>query len=115
MTTVDGPTLSERELRILAEIEEELRADGKLDRELSTMHPGLPSRAGRAVQAAGRVSPAVPIVLVMLSLSLALAAPHDHTVSALVVFSVIWASTVLLLGARLAVHRATRAGGDYSD
>jgi hypothetical protein len=72
--TMDGPTMSGWEKRILAEIEQDLSADTRLDRELRTMRFGLLNRAGDALAAIAklRAAPALavaagPAALVLLT------------------------------------------------
>ncbi|MFE9426329.1 DUF3040 domain-containing protein [Kitasatospora sp. NPDC006697] len=107
---MDGTILSQRERRILAEIEAELRTDRRLDRALSSMRPRPVERLRGALRAAGRWPVAIAAVLVVLSASLALAAPRDHTPTALALFGAVWLVTLVVCGARLAARRADRRG-----
>ncbi|GAA1384151.1 hypothetical protein GCM10009639_05330 [Kitasatospora putterlickiae] len=97
---MDGPGLSSRERRILAEIEGDLRADRRLDQRLRTMRFVLPGAPGRALDAAARVPGSVLALLTALSVGLLLVGATVHTAVALTLFSVVWLPTVVLLSAR---------------
>ncbi|MER7705710.1 hypothetical protein ABTX81_22810 [Kitasatospora sp. NPDC097605] len=97
---MDGPGLSSRERRILAEIEGDLRADRRLDQRLRTMRFVLPGRVGGAMEAAARASGSVLALLTALSLGLLLVSATLHTAVALALFSVVWLATGVLLVAR---------------
>ncbi|MFF7586232.1 DUF3040 domain-containing protein [Kitasatospora purpeofusca] len=100
---MDGPGLSSRERRILAEIEGDLREDRGLDRRLRTMRRVLPVRV---LDSAARVPATVLVVLVSLSLGLLMVSARVHTAAPLALFAVIWLPSVLLLLARLVRRRA---------
>ncbi|MEE1783523.1 DUF3040 domain-containing protein [Streptomyces sp. SP17BM10] len=95
---MDGQGLSHRELRILAEMEDELRADGRLDRALRTTRRG----PGRLLV---RVPAAVLAVLLSLSAGLALVSADANSPDVLAAFSVVWVPTFVLSVARLVAWR----------
>ncbi|MER6298020.1 hypothetical protein ABT247_00405 [Kitasatospora sp. NPDC001539] len=106
---MDGPELSRREQRILAEIEETLRADGRLDRALRTMRRGPRWVLGGVLRGAVRVPSAVLALLVALSTGLLLVSADVHSPGVLAGFGVVWALTSLLAGLRLlGRHRGLR-------
>ncbi|MFG3224559.1 hypothetical protein ACGF07_07245 [Kitasatospora sp. NPDC048194] len=102
---MDGPELSRREQRILAEIEETLRADGRLDRALRTMRRGPRWVLGGVLRGAVRVPSAVLALLVALSTGLLLVSADVHSPGALAAFGVVWALTSMLAGLRLLGRR----------
>ncbi|MBV2155385.1 hypothetical protein [Kitasatospora sp. SUK 42] len=108
---MDGPGLSGRELRILAEIEDGLRADGRLDRALRTMRRGPRPAPGGVLRAAARVPPAAFAVLLALSAGLLVVSADAHTPAVLAVFALVWAPTAFLLLARLTTRRRGSSGG----
>jgi hypothetical protein len=114
-TAMDGPTLSGREKRILEEIENDLRADGRLDRELSTMRPAGPARVGRILLAIGHVPLTAVALLTALSIALVPVGATVRSAQTLLLFGVIWALTLVLLLARvshrLVARRRTKRGG----
>jgi hypothetical protein len=65
--TMDGPTMSGWEKRILAEIEQGLRADSRLDRELRAMRFGLLDRVGSVL-----AKPRLPVVVALTVVPVAL-------------------------------------------
>ncbi|WP_345701435.1 DUF3040 domain-containing protein [Kitasatospora terrestris] len=101
---MNEPTLSERERRILAEIERDLSADERLDRALRTMRRGPWHRAARAGAALARVPSGVLAVLVALSTALLLVGTQVHTTPALGLFAVVWVPTL----AAVAAHSVRR-------
>ncbi|MET8545492.1 hypothetical protein ABZW03_33375 [Kitasatospora sp. NPDC004799] len=105
MTAVDGPGLSRRELRILVEIEDGLRADDRLDRAMRTMRRGPGRLLDRALGVAVRVPLAVLSVLLALSAGLLLVSPDLHATAELAAFALVWASTVVLAASRSAARR----------
>ncbi|MFB8242974.1 DUF3040 domain-containing protein [Kitasatospora purpeofusca] len=106
---MDGPGLSSRERRILAEIEGDLRADPGLDRRLRTMRCVLPVRAVRVLDSAARVPATVLVAMASLSLGLLMLSATVHTPAALALFAAVWLPSVLLLLARLARRRPRHA------
>ncbi|MFE6746311.1 DUF3040 domain-containing protein [Kitasatospora purpeofusca] len=108
---MDGPALSDRERRILAEIEGELRTDRRLDRRLRTMRRVLPARAVRSLDSAARVPVAVLVFLAALSLGLLMVSASVHTASAAAFFAVVWLPSALLLLARLCRRARRRPTG----
>ncbi|WP_344330726.1 hypothetical protein [Kitasatospora putterlickiae] len=110
---MDGPALSGRERRLLAEIEGELRRDTRLDRRLSTMGARRPSRLGRALRGLGRRVPAgVPMTaLVMSAICLSVAVRKPTAVMAIAT-ALVWAGSVVLaavISVLLRRHRRRRA------
>ncbi|MFJ9453570.1 hypothetical protein ACIRST_00690 [Kitasatospora sp. NPDC101447] len=102
---MDGPALSRRELRILAEIEFDLRADGRLDRALRTMRRGPRWVPGGASRAAARVPPSVLSVLLALSAGLLLVSADAHSAAVLAAFGPVRAATLVLSAVRLVARR----------
>ncbi|MFE2408258.1 hypothetical protein ACFVSN_41090 [Kitasatospora sp. NPDC057904] len=102
---MDGQGLSHRELRILAEIEKELRADGRLDRALRTMRRGPGWLLVRALRAVVRVPASVLSVLLALSAGLALVSADANSPDVLAAFSLVWVPTFVLSAARLIAWR----------
>ncbi|MFG2819691.1 DUF3040 domain-containing protein [Kitasatospora sp. NPDC048365] len=102
------PTLSERERRILAEIERDLSADRRLNRALRTMRRGLPRWASRAGSALVGLPYLVLALLLALSTALLLTTAQIHTGLALALFAAVWAPTLLAVGARTAHRWRTR-------
>lgn len=95
---MDGPAMSGREQRILAEIETELRVDGALDRRLSRLRMGWWRRFWLAC---GQVRASMVALLVGCSLVLVAVAAQAGTVSVAVVFAVVWVATLLALAGLL--------------
>ncbi|MEU1284086.1 hypothetical protein [Kitasatospora sp. NPDC005856] len=93
---MDGPGLSRRELRILVEIEDDLRTDGRLDRAMRTMRRGPGCLLDRALGLAVRVPAAVLSVLLALSAGLLLVAADVHSPAVPALFALVWAPTFLL-------------------
>ncbi|MFJ8623830.1 hypothetical protein ACIRD3_13425 [Kitasatospora sp. NPDC093550] len=102
---MDGPGLSRRELLILAEIEDDLRADGRLDRALRTMRRGPRWVVGGLLRATLRVPGAVLSVLLALSLGLLMVSATAHSSPVLAAFGLVWAPTLALAAARLLARR----------
>ncbi|MFD8702772.1 hypothetical protein ACFV1W_09170 [Kitasatospora sp. NPDC059648] len=102
---MDGPGLSGRELRILTEIENHLRADRHLDRALRTMGHGPRRLAGWALRKVARIPVFVFSVLGGLSAALLLISVTAHSPAALTGFSLVWASSIALGAARVVAHR----------
>ncbi|MGW1178644.1 DUF3040 domain-containing protein [Kitasatospora sp. NPDC002543] len=99
---MDGPGLSRRELRILVEIEDELRTDDRLDRAMRTMR----SRPGWLLDRALGVAARVPAsVLLALSAGLLLVGADAHSATVPAVFALVWAPTLLLSATRLIARR----------
>ncbi|MBO1414449.1 hypothetical protein [Streptomyces sp. FH025] len=106
---MDGPGLSGRELRILAEIEEGLRTDGQLDRALRTMRRGPVPALGGPLRAAARVPLAAFAMLLALSAGLLVVSADAHAPAVLAAFALVWAPTAFLVLARLVTHRRISA------
>ncbi|MFF7454272.1 hypothetical protein [Kitasatospora sp. NPDC008115] len=111
---MDGPALSGRERRLLAEIEGELRRDTRLDRRLSTMGAKRPSRLGSALCGLGRRVPVGVLMtaLVMSAICLSVAVRKPSAVMA-VATAAVWVGSVVLaagVSALLRRHRRGRAG-----
>ncbi|MEU8513795.1 hypothetical protein AB0C76_19715 [Kitasatospora sp. NPDC048722] len=105
---MDGQGLSHRELRILAEIENELRADGPRPAHDAALGPGR--LLVRALRAVARVPASVLSVLLALSAGLALVSADANSPDVLAAFSLVWVPTSVLSAARLiAWRRGTRA------
>ncbi|MFI9361430.1 hypothetical protein ACIG5E_10240 [Kitasatospora sp. NPDC053057] len=102
---MDGPGLSGRELRILTEIENQLRVDRHLDRALRTMRHGPRWLAGWVLRAVARVPVFVFSLLGALSATLVLISATAHSPAALTGFSLVWASSIALGTARVVAHR----------
>jgi hypothetical protein len=105
---MDGPTLSGREKRILEEIENDLRADGKLDRELSTMRPAGPARVVRILLAIDHVPFTAVALLTALSIALVPVGTTVRSAQTLLLFGAIWALTLVLLLARVSRRLVAR-------
>lgn len=103
---MDEHALSVREQQILAEVESELRADRKLDRELSTMRLRLPHRIGQLGGATGRVP--VTVLASFAAVSLLTAIAHVHSADLLALFCLVWLTTAVLVGARAAARSRRR-------
>lgn len=98
---MDGPTLSGWEKRILTEIENDLRADERLDRELSTMRPaGLP-RVGDVLAGLARIPFAVVALLAAVSAALVPVGVWTGSPQILVIFALVWMPSLGLLLARV--------------
>ncbi|GAA1181701.1 putative membrane protein [Kitasatospora gansuensis] len=98
---MDGPALSWRERRILAEIETDLvAADTRLARELGSMRRGRLRWPYALLRAVARIPAGVVTVAVAVSLALVVIAAQLRTVSALVSVGVVVAATLLVLFAR---------------
>ncbi|MEU3573398.1 hypothetical protein AB0E96_33990 [Kitasatospora sp. NPDC036755] len=102
---MDGPGLSRRELRILVEIEDELRTDDRLDRAMRTMRRRPGRLLDRALGVAARVPVAVLSVLPALSAGLLLVGADAHSATVPAVFALVWAPTLLLSATRLIARR----------
>lgn len=102
---MDGPGLSRRELRILVEIEDELRADDRLDRAMRTMRRGPGCLLDRTLALAVRVPAGVPAVLLALSVGLLLVAADVHSPAVSAAFALVWAPTFVLSVTRLIARR----------
>lgn len=102
---MDGPGLSRQELRILLEIEDELRTDDRLDRAMRTMRRGPGPLLDRALGVAARVPASVLAVLLALSAGLLLVSADAHSPALLAVFALVWAPTSVLSAARPVARR----------
>ncbi|MFH9347684.1 hypothetical protein [Kitasatospora sp. NPDC017646] len=102
---MDGPGLSGRELRILTEIENQLRVDRRMDRALRTMRRGPRWLAGRMLRAAARVPAFVFSALGALSAALLLVSVTAHSPAVLAGSSLVWAGSITLGTARVVAHR----------
>ncbi|MGE7436392.1 MULTISPECIES: DUF3040 domain-containing protein [Kitasatospora] len=91
------PSLSPRERQILTEIEADLRNDTGLDRRLRNMRPG---RLRCVFQALCRVPVSVLVLLAACSFGLLSVGVQVRSATALGVFALVWATTVVLLLAR---------------
>ncbi|AUG81649.1 hypothetical protein CFP65_7043 [Kitasatospora sp. MMS16-BH015] len=114
VVAVDGPGLSAWERRVLAEIEDDLRLDTRLDRRLSRMEHAhaWARRPARWLDAAlrGRVPSGVLTVLLSLSAGLLLVTCTVHGPVVLGVFAVVWLPTLVLGTVRFASWRRHRSG-----
>ncbi|MFJ6384046.1 hypothetical protein ACIQI7_29085 [Kitasatospora sp. NPDC092039] len=102
---MDGPGLSRRELRILVEIEDDLRTDGRLDRAMRTMRRRPGWWSDRVLGAAVRVPASVLSVLLALSAGLLLVSANAHSAASLTAFALVWAPTLVLSTTRLIARR----------
>ncbi|MFE7190164.1 hypothetical protein [Kitasatospora sp. NPDC057541] len=106
---MDGPALSGRERRLLAEIEGELSRDTRLDRRLSTMGAKRPSRLGNALGGLGRRMPAGVLMtaLVMSAVCLSVAV-RKPTAAVAIASAAVWIGSVLMAAALSTVLRRRR-------
>ncbi|MFJ9844824.1 hypothetical protein ACIRYZ_31120 [Kitasatospora sp. NPDC101155] len=102
---MDGPGLSGRELRILAEIEAGLRVDHRPERALRGMRHGPRWVVGRVLRWAARVPVFVFPVLAALSTTLLLVSATVYSAAVIAGFSVVWGLSIALGAARLVAHR----------
>jgi hypothetical protein len=112
---MDGPTLSGWEKRILTEIENELRADERLNRELSTMRPARLHRLDDVLAWIARIPLAVVAPLAAASAALVpvgvwvVGSPH-----VLLLFALFWVPSLALLlvrvGHELIAQRRAKQG-----
>ncbi|MFE2105059.1 DUF3040 domain-containing protein [Kitasatospora sp. NPDC059463] len=114
---MDGPALSGRERRLLAEIEGELRRDTRLDRRLSTMGAKRPSRLGSALCGLGRRVPVGVLMtaLVMSAICLSVAV-RKPTATMAIAAAVVWVGSVALAaGLSALLHHRRRGGAETAD
>ncbi|MFB6889565.1 hypothetical protein ACFCX4_09660 [Kitasatospora sp. NPDC056327] len=106
---MDGPALSGRERRLLAEIEGDLRRDTRLDRRLSTMGARPRNRLADALRGLGRRVPSGVLMtaLVMSAVCLSIAV-RKPTAAVAVASAVIWVGSVALASAVAALLRRRR-------
>ncbi|MER7708601.1 hypothetical protein ABTX81_37695 [Kitasatospora sp. NPDC097605] len=108
---MDGPALSGRERRLLAEIEGELRRDTRLDQRLSTMGAKRPNRLARVLCGLGRLVPGGVLMtaLVMSAICLSVAV-RKPTVTMAIATAVVWVGSIALAAGVSAVLRRRRRG-----
>ncbi|MEV6977037.1 hypothetical protein [Kitasatospora sp. NPDC093806] len=111
---MDGPALSGRERRLLAEIECDLRRDTRLDRRLSTMGASRSSRVGDALRGLGRRVPTAVLMTALAMSALCLSvAVRRPTATVLVAVTAVWVGSVgLAAGLSALLHRRRRARVD---
>ncbi|MDY0810866.1 hypothetical protein [Kitasatospora purpeofusca] len=101
---MDGPALSWSERRKLNEIENDLRADRELERELTGMRLSARRQTAYALDALRRIPAVAQSLLVVTSVGLLAAAVRLRPSGALVLFGLVWAVTLAVLAAH-AAHR----------
>ncbi|MFJ9951677.1 hypothetical protein [Kitasatospora sp. NPDC091207] len=108
---MDGPALSGRERRLLAEIESELRQDSRLDRRLSTMGVKQPGRVRLGLRRLGRqVPPGVVMTALVMSaicLSIGVRTPTAPVLTAVVL---VWTLSVAVAVVVAVLLRRRTAG-----
>ncbi|MFJ4096688.1 hypothetical protein ACIPYS_34420 [Kitasatospora sp. NPDC089913] len=106
---MDGPALSGRERRLLAEIECDLSRDTRLDRRLSTMGAERPHRVRSALRGFGRRLPTgvlmTALVMAALCLSIAVRRP---TAAVAIATAAVWVGSVVIAAALSVVLRRHR-------
>ncbi|MFJ8430840.1 hypothetical protein ACIQ9P_06025 [Kitasatospora sp. NPDC094019] len=114
---MDGPALSGRERRLLAEIECDLRRDTRLDRRLSTMGAEHPRRFGSALRGFGRRLPTGVLMtaLVMAALCLSIAVRKPTAVVAIATAAVWVGSVMIAAGLSVVLRRHRRHRVDPAD
>jgi len=88
---MDGPTLSGWEKKILTEVENELRADERLNRALSTMRPAGLLRADNVFARIARVPLPVMALLGAVSAALVAVGVWVDCPNALLLLALVWA------------------------
>ncbi|MFF7592973.1 hypothetical protein ACFZCK_36425 [Kitasatospora purpeofusca] len=114
---MDGPALSGRERRLLAEIECDLSRDTRLDRRLSTMGAQRPHRVGSALRGLGRRLPTGVLMtaLVMAALCLSIAVRKPTAVVAIATGAVWVGSVMIAAGLSVVLRRHRRHRVDPAD
>ncbi|MFJ4671287.1 hypothetical protein [Kitasatospora purpeofusca] len=114
---MDGPALSGRERRLLAEIECDLSRDTRLDRRLSTMGAERPHRVGSALRGLGRRLPTGVLMtaLVMAALCLSIAVRKPTAVVAIATGAVWVGSVMIAAGLSVVLRRHRRHRVDPAD
>ncbi|MCX4689750.1 hypothetical protein [Kitasatospora purpeofusca] len=114
---MDGPALSGRERRLLAEIECDLSRDSRLDRRLSTMGAERPHRVGSALRGFGRRLPTGVLMtaLVMAALCLSIAVRKPTAVVAIATAAVWVGSVMIAAGLSVVLRRHRRHRVDPAD
>ncbi|MER8184667.1 DUF3040 domain-containing protein [Kitasatospora sp. NPDC094015] len=96
--------MSWHERQILASIEAELRADTRLDRQLSTMRPGRLQRARMEVRA---VRGSTVVWLVVCAVGLLAVGVREPSVAVLVMLGVIWTAVVVAVAGLVGGRRGS--------
>ncbi|CAN3984904.1 hypothetical protein [Kitasatospora purpeofusca] len=114
---MDGPALSGRERRLLAEIECDLSRDSRLDRRLSTMGAERPHRVRSALRGFGRRLPTGVLMtaLVMAALCLSIAVRKPTAVVAIATAAVWVGSVMIAAGLSVVLRRHRRHRVDPAD
>jgi hypothetical protein len=94
---MDGPTLSGWEKRILTEIESDLRADQRLDHELSTMRRAGWHRVDDVLAGIAHVPLAVVALLATVSAALVPIGLRVGSAHLLLLFALVWVPSLALL------------------